>query len=318
MKFLFVNFLKFILFPFRNLISLISKEFLEKDLFNKGLILSKRNTQKLKKINDLSDVEFSVFSQWGDDGIIDWLNFNLKFKHKKFVEIGVEDYWECNTRFLLKKDNWSGLALDMSKNSIDKIKSQSVYWKNNLTAKTVFITANNVNEILKKYNFSKNVSLISLDIDGNDFWVIEKLRINADLIICEFNGIFGDIYEITVPYKKDFVRSKEHYSNLYYGCSIKSLISLLLKKKYYFIGTNSAGNNAYFLNQKNYKLIKNKIKRIKIFSPKFRESRNTKSKKTFLPYYEGIKLISDKKVYDLKKKKFIKIKDLSKIYSKNY
>ena len=119
---------------------MISKEFIEKDIFNKGLILSKKNNSKLKKINDLSDVEFSVFSQWGDDGIIDWLNYQLRFKHKRFVEIGVEDYWECNTRFLLKKNNWSGLALDMSKICIDKIKSQSIYWKNDLRAKTVFIT----------------------------------------------------------------------------------------------------------------------------------------------------------------------------------
>ena len=143
--------------------------------------------------------------------------------------------------------------------------------------------------------------MISLDIDGNDFWVIEKLRINADLIICEFNGIFGDIYEITVPYKR--FCSQRIFSNLYYGCSIKSLISLLLKKKYYFMGTNSAGNNAYFLNQKNYKLIKNKIKRIKIFHQNLEgpEIQNLK-KKLFYTYYEGIKLISDKKVYDLKKK----------------
>ena len=252
MKFLFVNFLKFILFPFRNLISLASKEFLEKDLFNKGLILSKKNSQKLKKINDLSDVEFSVFSQWGDDGIIDWLNFHLRFKHKRFVEIGVEDYWECNTRFILKKNNWTGLALDMSKNYIDKIKSQSIYWKNKLTAKNAFITAENINKVLKKFNYNKNISIFSLDIDGNDFWVMEKLKINTDMIICEFNGTFGDIHEITVPYKKNFIRSNEHYSNLYYGCSIKALISLLLKKKYYFIGTNSAGNNAYFLNKNNF------------------------------------------------------------------
>ncbi len=297
---------------------MISKEFIEKDIFNKGLILSKKNNSKLKKINDLSEVEFSIFSQWGDDGIIDWLNHQLRFKHKRFVEIGVEDYWECNTRFLLKKNNWSGLALDMSKICIEKIKSQSIYWKNDLRAKRVFVNKENINEILKKYNFHKNISLLSLDIDGNDYWVMEKLKIKADLIICEFNGIFGDIHEITIPYKKNFDRSKEHYSNLYYGCSIRSLISLFLKKKYHFIGTNSAGNNAYFLNKENFELIKNRIRKIKIFSPKFRESRNIKFKKTFLPKYKGIELIKNKNVYDIKKKKTIKILDLGQIYSKKY
>ena len=124
---------------------------------------------------------------------------------------------------------------------------------------------------------------MSLDIDGNDYWVMEKLKIKADLIICEFNGIFGDIHEITIPYKKNFDRSKEHYSNLYYGCSIRSLISLFLKKKYHFIGTNSAGNNAYFLNKENFDLIKNRIRKIKIFSPKFRNLEILNLKKPFYP-----------------------------------
>ena len=59
----------------------------------------------------------------------------------------------------------------------------------------------------------------------------KNLNLKADIVICEYNGLFGDINDITVPYSKNFNRSKEHYSNLYFGCSIKSLISLLKKKK---------------------------------------------------------------------------------------
>lgn len=318
MKFLLIKFLKFILFPFKGILSSISQEYSEKELFNTGLILSKQNNLRFKKIKNLSEVEFSVFSQWGDDGIIDWLNYILNFKKKRFVEIGVQDYYECNTRFILKKKNWSGLVLDMSKKYIDKIKSQSVYWKHNITAKKAYVTAENINQILTKYNYSKNISLLSLDIDGNDFWVMKKLKINADLIICEFNGIFGDIHEITVPYKKNFDRTREHHSNLYYGCSIKSLVTLLLKKNYFFIGTNSAGNNAYFINATHYQRVKKRIREFKIFPPKFRESRNKKFQKTFLPLKKSINLIQEKNVYNLKKKKLIKIKDLKKIYSKNF
>jgi hypothetical protein len=318
LKFLLIKFLKFILFPFKGIISSISKEYSEKKLFNTGLILSKQNNLRFKKIKNLSEVEFSVFSQWGDDGIIDWLNHILNFKNKRFVEIGVEDYHECNTRFILKKNNWSGLVLDMSKKYIDKIKSQSVYWKHNLTAKKAYVTAENINQILTELDYNKNISLLSLDIDGNDFWVMKKLKINADLIICEFNGIFGDIHEITVPYKKNFNRTKEHHSNLYYGCSIKSLISLLSKKKYFFIGTNSGGNNAYFINATHFQKIKKRIREFKIFSPKFRESRNKKFEKTFLPLNKGVDLIKEKNVYDLKKKKLVKIKDFIKMYSRNF
>ena len=140
MKFILIKILKIFLRPFRHTLISISKEFIEKEIFNSGLIISNQNIKKFKKIDNLSDVEFSTFSQWGDDGIIDWLISNLKFKNKKFVEIGIQDYWECNTRFLLKKRNWNGLIIDMSKDYIQKIKKQDIYWKYNLTAKQVKIS----------------------------------------------------------------------------------------------------------------------------------------------------------------------------------
>lgn len=307
--------MKIFLRPFRHTLISISKEFIEKEIFNSGLIISNQNIKKFKKIDNLSDVEFSTFSQWGDDGIIDWLISNLKFKNKKFVEIGIQDYWECNTRFLLKKRNWNGLIIDMSKDYIQKIKKQDIYWKHNLTAKQVKISKENINKILVDNNFNKNIGLLSLDIDSNDYWVIEAMNVSPGIIVCEYNGIFGDNYKITVPYKKNFNRTKEHYSNLYYGCSINALISLMYKKGFVFIGTNSAGNNAYFLKKKNFNIIKNKIRQKKIFLPKFRESRGTNNQKTFLSIEKSINLIKNKYVYDLSKKRLIKIKELKNMLS---
>jgi len=317
MKFIFIKFLKFILYPFKDLLVLISQEFIEKKIFNSGLIIARQNIKK-KKIKNFSDVEFSVFSQWGDDGIIDWLSHNLKLKRDKFVEIGVEDYWESNTRFFLKKNNFKGLLLDGSHTHIKKIKSQNLYWKYDLIAKNLFVTKENINQTLKKNNFDKKLSLFSLDIDGNDFWILNKINIDVDIIVCEYNGLFGDLHEITIPYKKNFSRTNEHYSNLFYGCSIRSLISLFKKKKFIFLGTNSAGNNAYFVNKKKYNLIKNRIKEIKIFAPKFREARDKQYQKSFVSSSSAINVIKNKFVYDLKKKKLIKIKNLGKIYSKNF
>ena len=204
----------------------------------------------------------------------------------------------------------------MSKDHIQKIKSQSLYWKHNIIAKQIKITKENINKTLIDAKFNKNIGLLSLDIDGNDYWIIKALNINADIIVCEYNGVFGEQHNITVPYKKNFDRTKEHYSNLYYGCSIKALISLMLTKEFIFIGTNSAGNNAYFLQKKNYKQLKKKIKNKKTFFPKFRESRNSKKEKTFLTIDKTINLIGNKIVYDLSKKKLIKIKELKDTFSK--
>jgi hypothetical protein len=79
--------------------------------------------QKSIKSNNINDYEFRVFSQFGDDGIIQYLIDNLEIKknERKFIEIGVGDYSESNTRFLLMKDYWEGLILDGS-NQILKVK----------------------------------------------------------------------------------------------------------------------------------------------------------------------------------------------------
>ena len=318
MKFIIIKILKFFLYPFKDILITISNEFIEKKIFNSGIIISNQNYKRFKKINNLSDVEFSSFSQWGDDGIIDWLINNLKLKNKKFVEIGIQDYWECNTRFLLKKRNWDGLIIDMSNSYIEKIKNQNIYWKHSLIAKQIEITKDNINKTLIEANFDKNIGLLSLDIDSNDYWVIEAMNVSPDIVVCEYNGIFGDQLRVSVPYKKKFDRTKEHYSNLYYGCSIKSLISLFKKKKFIFLGTNSAGNNAYFVNIKKINFLRNKIKQTKIFGPKFRESRNKKYKKSFISSDTAINIIKDKFIYDLDREKLVKIGDLKHNYSKKF
>ena len=65
---------------------LVGYDFFEKKLLLSGVALANKQN-KIKKINNLSDVEFSVFSQWGDDGIIDWITKNLPIKNKIFIEI---------------------------------------------------------------------------------------------------------------------------------------------------------------------------------------------------------------------------------------
>src|SRR3954471_19467097 len=64
------------------------------------------------RVSTLKDVELRVFSQFGDDGIIQYLVHQLPIENDTFVEIGVEDYTEANTRFLLMRDNWRGLVVD--------------------------------------------------------------------------------------------------------------------------------------------------------------------------------------------------------------
>ena len=86
------------------------------DLFisklNETKIINGKILSELKKKNNyesINDYEFKVFSQFGEDGIIQYLINNLDISKKKFIEFGVENYEEANTRFLLENDNLSKL-----------------------------------------------------------------------------------------------------------------------------------------------------------------------------------------------------------------
>ena len=212
-----------------------------------GKLLTELNNQK-KNINSLEEVEFQVFSQWGDDGIIQYIINKVDFPNKTFIEFGVENYTESNTRFLLINNNWTGFVIDGSKDNVNYIKSDVICWACELYAEAAFITADNINDLLQKPGFNPEIGILSIDIDGNDYWVWKAINsVNPVLIIAEYNSLFGKNTAWTVPYDPGFIRSDKHDSILYYGVSLKALKILADEKGYSFIGCNSKGNNAYFI-----------------------------------------------------------------------
>ena len=158
-----------------------------------GKLLLKRN--KLKKIEKIEDIEFKIFSQFGDDGIIQFLidKLVIDYEYQNFIEFGVEDYSEANTKFLLLNNNWSGLILDSSNENIENIKKKNFFWKFELEAIKSFITKENINSIITNSNINrKKIGILSIDIDGNDYWVWKEINVIDPLIvIVEYNSTFG-------------------------------------------------------------------------------------------------------------------------------
>ena len=128
--------------------------------------------------------------------------------------------------------------------------------------------------------------------------------------MCEYNSLFGLKKSITVPYDKNFIRTEKHFSNLYYGASINAFIDLMKEKKYFLLGTNTSGNNAFFMKNIFLKDINKVLKEKKIYLSKYRESRNKKGDLTYLNRQKSLNLIGNKMVIDLKDNKKKKIKDL--------
>jgi hypothetical protein len=223
-----------------------NKKDLETILINQGKILSTLNSQK--NATKLSDYEWKIFSQWGEDGIIDFLVSEVSIVNKTFIEFGVENFSESNCRYLLMKSDWNGFVIDSSQKNIKKLKNSYYFWKYDLQALVAFIDINNINELLIKSGFERDLGILSIDIDGNDYHILNKIDcFDPRIIICEFNPLFGNDRKITVPYDPKFYRTKKHYSNLYWGASINALRSLLTKQDYTLVGTGMQGGNAYFI-----------------------------------------------------------------------
>lgn len=283
---------------------ILAKPSLKKDLLENrilmGRILSNQNLQRQEEIiKNIQIAEFKIFSQWGDDGIINFLIHYLDIEEKTFIEFGVEDYTECNTRFLLVNDNWKGLIIDGSEKHMSSVKNDDIYWRNDLTVITNFVTAENINDIIVNNNFDGKLGILHIDIDGNDYWIWDKITtVNPIIVIMEYNSVYGFDKPFTTPYKSDFVRTKAHYSNLFYGSSLLSLCDLAEKKGYAFIGCNSNGNNAYFIR-------KDKIKNLKTFTAeegyvesKFSESRNKEGVLTYLRGKDRLNSLKGVEIYN--------------------
>jgi sensor histidine kinase YesM len=146
------------------------------------------------------------------------------------------------------KSDWNGFVIDSSQKNIKKLKNSYYFWKYDLQTFVAFININNINELLIKSGFDRDLGILSIDIDGNDYHILNKIDcFDPRIIICEFNPLFGNDRKITVPYDPKFYRTRKHYSNLYWGASINALRSLLTKQDYTLVGTGMQGGNAYFI-----------------------------------------------------------------------
>jgi len=235
-------------------------------------------------VADIHGAEFRVFSQWGEDGVLQHLLRHVPISKKVFVEFGVENYTECNTRFLLVNGSWAGLVIDGSAKNIDFIRQDEIYWRYNLKADCAFITRENINDLIRQNGIAGEIGLLSIDIDGNDYWVWEAIDVaTPSLVVIEYNARFGPGRALTVPYDPAFVRTTAHYSNIYYGASLAALCLLAKRKGYCFVGCNTAGVNAFFVREDLRPSALPELTAAEGFVPlKFRESRTAQGALAFL------------------------------------
>ena len=212
-----------------------------------GRVLTELNRNK--QSTSIQDYEFGIHSQWGEDGIIQHLISKIPIANRTFIEFGVEDFAESNCRFLMVNNNWRGYVIDGSAKWIRALRASNWFWKYDLQTQCAMITRDNVGELLAQSGFDRDLGIMSIDVDGVDYWLLEAaLKAYAPrILIVEYNALFGPERSITVPYDAAFSRRQAHFSQLYFGASLGALHHLASRNDYELVGTESAGVNAFFV-----------------------------------------------------------------------
>lgn len=261
--------------------------------------------------SSLAEAEFRVFSQFGEDGILQHLVSKVGPLPDVFVEFGVEDYTEANTLLLLLKDNWRGLILDGSEDAIASVREREMFWRHDLSAIAAFVTRENVNSLISGAGFDGEIGVLSIDIDGNDYWVWEGLdAVEPVIVVAEYNSLFGAERAVSVPYDPSFQRTRAHHSNLYWGCSLPALCHIARQKGYVLVGSNSAGNNAFFVREgREADLPVLSAERAHVVS-RYRESRDAHGALTFLSGADRLRPISLLPLVDVTNGRMLRVADL--------
>lgn len=181
---------------------------------------------------DLSLSEKKIFSQNGEDGVIEKIFSTIGVTNQFYVEFGVENGKECNTRYLREVCGWSGLMMDGSNENAS------------INLHKEYITAENINELFAKYNVPFDFDLLSIDIDGNDFYVWHAIQeYSPKVVVIEYNASYTPPQDKIIVYDPNYVWNGTDY----FGASFLSLKKLGAHKGYTLIYAENQGINLFFV-----------------------------------------------------------------------
>jgi hypothetical protein len=260
---------------------------------------------------DFRRVGFKVFSQWDEDGIIQYLISHIRIENPTFIEFGVENYEESNTRFLLLNNHWQGMVLDARPADIRYIRSDRIHWQYDLQVQQAWITRENIDSLLAQAGFGEDLGLLSIDLNGNDYWVWQAIeRMRPRIAVVEYNSLLG-LEPICVPYREDFDRTAAHPSNLYYGSSLAALHQLAQSKGYILVGSNIWGHNAFFVRSDVAGELQGLNPEQAYVASKFREARDEAGNLTYARGEDRFRLIEHLPVINVATGKQGRLRDLA-------
>ncbi|MDP3431569.1 MAG: hypothetical protein Q8T04_01190, partial [Bacteroidota bacterium] len=192
---------------------------------------------------------FRVFSQFEEDGILLFIFSVIGMDNKTFVEIGSDDGINSNSANLVFNFGWHGLFIDGNKHSIERgRKFYGKYphpWAYSPKFICDLVKRENINQIIQEAGISGEIGLLSIDIDGNDYWIWDALEVvQPQVVIIETHNEFG-FEDIVVPYDPNYFYPGKH--PVYHGASPIAMTKLAKQKGYRLVGANELGFNFIFI-----------------------------------------------------------------------
>lgn len=216
--------------------SILIENYIKENLFENARYLTQ---------GKLNRFERQVFSQYGEDGIIEEIFNRIGTTNRYFIEFGVENGLECNSLFLIHKE-WQGLWIEGNNLYVEQISKtfRKKISEGKLRVLNAFITAESIEQLFHSAGVPKEPDLLSIDIDRNDFYIWDAIKeFKPRVVIIEYNSIFPPGTEFVVEYDAE----KTWNGTSYFGASLSSLQKLGEQKGYRLVGCSFAGVNAFFV-----------------------------------------------------------------------
>ncbi len=217
---------------------------------------------------------YGVYSQRKEDGMIAEILRRVPPTEHFFIEFGVGAL-QSNTLSLLLQ-GWRGLWVDGNGEEIALIRKlyHRQIDRGQLRAEFELITAENINELFMEAKVPAEPDLLSIDIDGNDYWVWKAIKCRPRIVVIEYNAFLGPSIDCRAPYDPRW----QWRFNRAFGSSLKALELLGKAKGYCLVGCDLSGVNAFFVRED---LVDDR------FVGPYTSEAHFESAKYFLRYYPG-------------------------------
>lgn len=217
--------------------------------YQKQLVERYQKAQRKGQFSPISETGLKVFSQFEEDGKLLYLFALLGMTNKTFIEFGSDDGINSNSANLYYHHGFNGLFMDGNPKALERGRYFFKRHRNKNNEQPVFkqafIQAENINELIQSAGFEGEIGLLSVDIDGNDYWVWKAMEVvQPQVVIIETHNEFG-LNDIVVPYDPKYMYPGKHPT--YHGASPVAMTKLAKHKGYRLVGSNDLGFNFIFL-----------------------------------------------------------------------